>query len=131
MKKTGVFFLCLFLLIPLYVMADDANSQARAVKDQIRIDLIGPKDFGNVFVGVKVNVTNLTDRHIENAQGSCVLKDENNEEISFEKQYMIKSDEGGLAPHKTKEYMFYLYNNFGDYNKIKHILLEVESIQFK
>ena len=131
MKKTGVFLLCLFLLIPWYVMADDANSQSRAVNNQIRFDLIGPKDFGNVFVGVKVNVTNLTDRHIDNAQGSCILKDENNDEISYEKQYVIKSDEGGLGPHKTKEYMFYLYNNFGDYNKIKHILIQPESIKFK
>ena len=123
--------LCLFLLISLDVMADDANLQSRAVTNQIRFDLIGPKDFSNVFVGVKVKVTNLTDRHIDNAQGSCILRDENNDEISFEKQYVIKSDEGGLAPHKTKEYMFYLYNNFGDFNKIKHIVVQPESIEFR
>ena len=51
--------------------------------------------------------------------------------VLFEKQYVIKSDEGGLAPHKTKEYMFYLYNNFGDFNKIKHIVVQPESIKFR
>ena len=131
MKKTGIFLFCLFLLISLDVMADDNSSQSPAVKKQLGFDLIGPKDFGNNFVGVKVTVTNMTDRHIDTAQAGCILQDENNEEISYEKHYVIKSDEGGLAPHTSKEYMFFLYNNFGDYDKIKHILFQAESITFK
>jgi len=131
MKKTGVLLFCLFLLIALDVMADNTSSQSPAVKKQLGFDLIGPRDYGNNFVGVKVRVTNLTDRHIDNAQAGCTLQDENNEEISYEKHYVIKSDEGGLAANTSKEYMFFLYNNFGDYNKIKHIVFQAESITFR
>ena len=100
-------------------------------ENQLGFNLINSKDLGNNFVLVNLKITNLTDKHIDNAQAGCILKDENHAEISYEKHYVIKSDEGGLAPHASKDHVFYLYNHYGDFSKIKHILFQTESIKFK
>ena len=131
MKKIGILLLGFFLITSLDAIASDVNAPSPDIEIQLGFNLINSKDLGNNFVLVNLKVNNLTDKHIDNAQAGCILKDENHAEISYETHYVIKSEEGGLAPHASNDHIFYLYNHYGDISKIKHILFQTESIKFK
>lgn len=65
------------------------------------------KKYANVTVSVKI--TNTSQRHIKNAEATCVMKNELGKSIAICKETVIFACDGGLAPSRSIYHDFKLY----------------------
>ena len=94
----------------------------------LKFNVVSIKDYGPTMVGVKVKITNLTDKPIHNAQATCILLDANKKEIGFQKHYVIKSTEGGLEPRGST---YFEYVMDGSYDRTEYTSFKVDSLKFR
>lgn len=64
----------------------------------VQFNVITTKSYGPGMLGVKVEITNTGNCHINQCDATCILLDSYGKKIGFQRHYVIKSTEGGLGP---------------------------------
>ena len=97
-----------------------------SLKKNLKFDVISTEAIGAKMVQVNVKVTNLGNRHINQAEIACILHDINGHEIAFAKHYVIRSLDGGL-PGGQLIYFEYVIN--ANYSQTKSVSFHIDSIK--
>ncbi len=82
-------------------------SEGETVPNPLTIDVVSTHHYIDML-GVKVEITNISSRHINSCEATCILKDAQGEKLTFQKHHVIKSN-AGLRPG-TSTYFNYIIN---------------------
>ncbi len=90
----------------------------------LEFDIISKEDY-NEMTGIKVKITNISKKHINSCYATCILKNAQGKELSFESHYVIKSRNGGLSPGASTyfEYAIEVRSRI-----VKYISFQIEKI---
>jgi len=75
-----------------------AESEKKSISNQLEFDVVSYKRYGEEMLGVKVKITNISNRHVNSCDATCILQDAQGEKLTFQRHYVIKSIDGGLSP---------------------------------
>ena len=93
----------------------------------LTINTVSFGSYGDTMVSVKVKITNNTNKHIKKAEVTCILLDNEQKEITFQKHYVVKSFEGGLEPNKS---IYFEYVIDADPNKVQYAKYQIDQIKY-
>jgi len=83
------------------------STEKLEVSSPLKFQVITTKDYGQEMIGIQIKITNISKRHINRCEATCILQDARNKDLAFERHYVIKSIDGGLAPN-TSTYFEYV-----------------------
>ncbi len=75
-----------------------AESEKKSISNPLEFDVVSTKRYGEEMLGVKVKITNISNRHINSCDATCILQDAQGKKLTFQRHYVIKSIDGGLPP---------------------------------
>lgn len=93
-------------------MAYTLSQNGKPSRDKpIGLEILTIKPYGSDYTSVQVKLVNLSYRHINRCELVCILKDANGRHLGFEKNYVISSLDGGLAPGAATYHEFLIHVN--------------------
>jgi hypothetical protein len=95
------------------------------ISNPLEFQVVTTKSYGGEMVGVQVKITNVSNRHINSCDVSCILQDAKGKDLGFERNYVIKSIDGGLAPGAFT-YFEYVIDSRPEL--VKNVLFHIEKI---
>ena len=94
----------------------------------LQIDVISSKSYGSTMTGVKIKITNISGKHIQRAEMTCIAKNDSGREVDFAKHYVIRSLDGGLANGNTTYFNYVLDVNR---NLVSTVHFKIENISYR
>ncbi len=82
------------------------KSEAPKKQSPLEFRAIKTEQVGDMVI-VQVKVTNTSGRHIKSCEVTCVILDEKERELGFDKHYAVKVTEGGLPPEASNYQQFF------------------------
>ncbi len=76
------------------------NAKKVPISNPLKFQVVTTKTYGQEMIGIQVKITNISNHHINGCEATCILKDAIDKDLAFERHYVIKSIDGGLAPGK-------------------------------
>ena len=117
---SALFFFCEYSSV-------DKKNINKEYSDSLEVDIIKSERLGGYY-SIKIKITNSGNRDIHNALATCILLDQNEQEIDFKKHYVIKSTEGGLVVGRSTYFTF----SIGPINQeATSVKIKWDSIKFK
>ncbi len=118
-------------------IVDTANTQREIVREEqtaresetvpnpLEFVVVSTKHYTDML-GVKVEITNVSSRHINSCEATCILKDAQSQKLTFQKHYVISSD-AGLRPGAST-YFNYIINVQPEL--VKSVSFQIEDIDW-
>jgi hypothetical protein len=97
------------------------------ISNPLEFQVVTTKSYGGEMIGVQVKITNVSNRHINSCDVSCILQDAKGKDLGFERNYVIKSIDGGLAPGAFT-YFEYVIDSRPEL--VKNVLFHIEKIDW-
>jgi hypothetical protein len=104
-----------------------ATAKKTPVSNPLEFQVVTTKSYGREMVGVQVKITNVSNRHINSCDVSCIVQDAKGKDLGFERNYVISSIDGGLEPGAFT-YFEYVIDSRPEL--VKNVLFHIEKIDW-
>lgn len=103
------------------------GTEKKSISNPLEFDVVSSENYGGETLGVKVKITNISNRHINLCEATCILQDAKGEQLTFDRNYIINSADGGLAPGAST-YFEYVINVRPEL--VKGVLFNIEALDW-